>query len=261
MVRSRRLVSLTVCIPLFLSAGVSLGQVASSRPAETGSKTWLGRHQEVEEYLRTAECVRMEVLRPDLPSSTRRCVLRPGGPVSRMSWQTVLPGVYRGFREDYRFDIAAYELDKLLKMDMVPPTVERELQGNKGAATQWVENLIDSSKAEASLNASDRARWERQLVRMRMFDALIRNTSRNRGTMLVDAAWNLMLIDHSRAFGSEAELLQRLTEIDRDFWARMEALTRNQLDTTLRRWLDDDQISAILSRRERMAADVKLLTR
>ena len=47
-----------------------------------------------------------------------------------MAWRSLPPGVYRGFRESYKAEIAAYELDKLLKMDMVPPSVERQLEGN-----------------------------------------------------------------------------------------------------------------------------------
>lgn len=135
MIRSRRLALLLGCLPaLFVLVSFSLDQPASSTSPGPGSKTWVGRYLEVEEYLRTAECVAMENIGPGLPPALRRCVLRPGGPVSRMAWKPLLPGVYRGFRESYKSDIAAYELDKLLKMDMVPPAVERELQGHKGAA-------------------------------------------------------------------------------------------------------------------------------
>ena len=78
------------------------------------------------------------------PRNVTRCTLRPGGPVARMAWRALPPGVHRGFCESYRAEIAAYELDKLLKMDMVPPSVERQLQGNKGAAQLWVENVVDA---------------------------------------------------------------------------------------------------------------------
>lgn len=259
MIPSRRLASLLVCLPVLLvSASPSPGQQASSKPTGPGSKTWVGRYQEVEEYLRTAECVRMEELGPGLPM--RRCILRPGGPVSRMAWKPLPPGTYRGFRESYKTDIAAYELDKLLRMDMVPPAVERELQGQKGAAILWVEN-VSSWEAGTSPGESDRAHWEGQLVRMRMFDDLIGNKDRNLGNSLHDAAWNLILIDHSRAFGSDTELPHKLTRIDRDYWARIESLTRHQLDATLRPWLDDHEIGAILNRRERMTVEVRSLPR
>ena len=62
-------------------------------------------------------------------------------------------------------EIAAYELDKLLKMDMVPPAVERQLQGNMGAAQLWVEDVVDATDP-TSPDAEQRAHWERQIVRM-----------------------------------------------------------------------------------------------
>ena len=77
--------------------------------------------------------------------------------------------------------------------------------------------------------------------------------------MLRDATWNLILLDHSRAFGAGTELPHKLSRIDEDCWARMESLTRDQLDAALRAWLDENEIGAILDRRERMRADIKSL--
>ena len=34
-------------------------------------------------------------------------------------------------------EIAAHELDKLLGLNMVPPTVERRYKGDMGAAVMW----------------------------------------------------------------------------------------------------------------------------
>jgi hypothetical protein len=92
-----------------------------------------------------------------------------------------------------------------------------------------------------------------------MFDALIGNRDRSLGNMLRDATWNLFLIDHSRAFGVATELPLKLSRIDRAYWARIERLTREELDTALGAWLDEGQIKAILDRREKMKADISLL--
>ena len=73
---------------------------------------------------------------------------------------------------------------------------------------------------------------------------------------LRDPEWNLILLDHSRAFGPGAQVSADLRQIDRELWHRIEGLTRAQLDTALRPWLDDDQIRAILDRRERMRAAI-----
>ena len=252
MIRSRRVPVLVASVAILLG---SQGQTAATQGPT--AKIWVGRYLEIEEYLRTAECVSMEALGTN---GAARCTFRPGGPVARMAWKPLPPGTYRGFRESYKAEIAAYELDKLLRMDMVPPAVERQLQGNNGAAQLWVEDIF-GTKADESPGESQRADWEDQLVRMTMFDDLIGNRDRNRGNVLRDAGWNLILIDHSRAFGAGTDLPRKLSRIDEGYWARIESLTRNQLDAALYPWLGDAEIRAILDRRERMKVAIRSLPR
>lgn len=242
---------------LLVSVPALLGQGPPAASQRTGAKIWVGRHQEIEEYLRTAECVRVEVLAPD---HLARCTLRPGGPFPRMAWRPLPPGVHRGFKESYKAEIAAYELDKLLNLDMVPPSVERQLEGHRGAAQLWVENVSDLS-GDASPADLRRADWEKQVVRMRMFDDLIGNADRNQGNVLHDAAWNLILIDHSRTFGVGPAWPQRLSRIDEGLWARIETLTRAQLDAALGPWLGADEINAVLTRRDRMKMEIRQLSK
>ena len=224
-------------MPLRLVAVLLLGLLSSwfspeqsTRTKGTGSKIWVGRHQDIQEYLRTAECASIQEL---AVANAARCTFRPGGPVARMAWRPLRPGVHRGFRERPWTEIAAYQLDKLLKMDMVPPAVERQLQGNMGAAQLWVEDVVDATDP-TSPDAEQRAHWERQIVRMTVFDNLIGNRKRNQGNMLRDDAWNLILIDYSQAFGPGSELFHKLNRIDEDYWSKIEALTRSQLDAALR---------------------------
>ena len=54
-----------------------------------------------------------------------------------------------------------------------------------------------------------------------------------------------------------SELPIKLSRIDRAYWARIEKLTREQLDAALAPWLDENQIAAILERREKMRAEIK----
>jgi hypothetical protein len=242
----RRGAPLLVCLPVLLGPG----QPASSPRQD--ARIWVGRHHEIEEYLRTAECVSMEVLGP---SGGARCTLRAGGPFSRIAWRPLRSGAFRGFRESYKAEIAAYEVDKLLEMDMVPPSVERQLGGSSGAAELWVEGVVPWNNAPPP-GERERTRWAGQLVRMRMFDDLIGNSDRNAGNMLHDAAWHLILVDHSRAFGVGLGLPQKLSRIDKSFWAKIERLTRAQLEGALGPWLDHDQIEAVLARRDRMRAGI-----
>jgi hypothetical protein len=251
MIRLRRVSALLLCVPALLGQG---------RPApdeRSAAKSWVGRYQEVEDYLRAAECVNMETF---VPNRLARCTLRSGGPVARMAWKALPPGLYRGFRESYKAEIAAYQVDRLLKTDMVPPTVERRLDDRSGAAQLWVENAV-TLKANEAPDASVASHWEQQLSRMATFDALIGNRDRGAGNTLRDSAWNVILIDHSRAFPASSELPFKLARVDEALWQRILALTRTQLDAVLRAWLSEDEIRAILGRRERMKAELKSVRR
>ena len=172
-----------------------------------------------------------------LPEALRPAARRT---VSRLAWKSFPPISYRGFRESHQAEIAAYELDKLLKLDMVPPTVERKLEGHIGAATFWVENAAGLTKGKN--DAPDAARWGKQLARVAMFDSLIGNGARNLGNTLRDPVWNLILLDHSRRSGAGDEPLADLSRIDKELWGRIEALTRPQLDAALSPWLEQTRL-------------------
>ena len=55
-----------------------------------------------------------------------------------MAWKVLPPGTYNGFHESYKTEIAAYEMDKLLDLNMVPPTIERTIDKQTGAAVMWI---------------------------------------------------------------------------------------------------------------------------
>ena len=78
MVRLRR-----AALPLLLLPAL-LGHEGAGSAEQAGSKIWVGRYREIEEYLRTAECV----TKTTLGAGLSRCNLPPGGPVARMAWRT-----------------------------------------------------------------------------------------------------------------------------------------------------------------------------
>ena len=76
---------------------------------------------------------------------------------------------------------------------------------------------------------------------------------------MVDPAWNVILIDHSRAFTSGTEMQRPLTQVDRDLWDRMKALDEAALTAALGEWLGDDEIRSILERRDVMEGEIAKL--
>lgn len=214
----------------------------------TSAKVWENRNEEFETFLRTAPFVRFEEV-PVGVTRPKRGYFAPGSLAASAAWKLLPPGRANGYWESYKSEIAAYELDKLLGMNMVPPTVEKRWKGDRGAAVLWVAPVRPWKEVEAKPKPD---KWNREAVRMKMFDNLIGNIDRNAGNLLVDDDWNLYLIDHSRAFVSDTKLRAEMVRIDRGIWARMAALDEPGLMASLGAWLDRGAIRAMLKRRDAM---------
>jgi len=187
-----------------------------------GSKRWIGHEAEYEEFIRTAKVDKCEDTQVGV-THPKHCLFAPGSLVSGIVFKPLQPGKVHGFFESYRSEIAAYELDKLLGMHMVPPTVERTLRGESGSAQMWVDDVV-LLKTKDSASAPDPAAYNRQIYRQRVFDNLVANIDRNQGNLLLDPIWNLILIDHSRAFTAVPTMPFPMTRIDRGFYEKLKAL-------------------------------------
>jgi hypothetical protein len=139
---------------------------------------------------------------------------------------------------------------------MVPVVVERRIDGDLGAAVLWLEGVRSWESVQPLPKPPT---WGASLARMKMFDDLIGNADRNKGNMLIDQAWNLFLIDHSRAFVPDRALPARLQNIDRALWTRMLALDEPTLAAAMGRWLDRRQVRSVLGRRDRMKQEIDKL--
>jgi len=255
-----RLVGLTSVFSALLIALTVAPALPQTAPAPaTGARAWADRVSEIEQYLKSAEIVGIEELKTGV-TKPRRATLAPGGPCEAMAWKPIRPGRYSGFWESYTAEIAAYELDKLLGMGMIPPTVEKEVKGQKGAAIMWVSPVksfkelggVPGLKGVSGPPPAQIAHWTRQITVAKMFDNLIGNIDPNLGNWLVDPNWNLILIDHTRAFTNTKDLYHQLVRVDTDLWAKMKALDEASLTTAVGAWLDKGQIKAVLQRRDKM---------
>ncbi len=247
-------------VSLFLLAVVT--STAAQTPVEepVSAKVWVGRAQEFEEFLVNAELDRME----DIPvgvTKPQRGYFASGGLLESMSWKAIKPGRYNGFWESYHSEIAAYELDKLLGLSMIPPTVEKRVDGSLGAAVMWVKPVKSFKELGGAPTPPPlhQASWNKQLLRAKMFDCLIYNKDPNLGNWLVDPSWNLILIDHTRSFTADKKFAHTLQRVDSELWQRMKALTEEQLQVAVGDWLDKRAIRAMLERRDMMQAEIEKL--
>lgn len=244
-----------------LILGFNLPSFAQFKPEEVEARDkW-------EEFLRTAE-----VIGQDQPFSDREAVTKPwvitlekDGVTNKAIWKNP-EGRMKGFLENWRWEIAAYHLDKYLNLNMVPPTVERRFQENRGSCQLWVDSMMSlKQKVENKVKTPSFKifYWNRALYIQRVFDNLIANEDRHQNQYLITEDWRMLLIDHSRSFRTAKKFTNNLIydekykegptfimkEIPTDMYEKLKTLSADVMKEVVGEYLTDEEIEATLMRR------------
>ncbi len=162
------------------------------------------------------------------------------------------------FADSWKHEVAAYELDKLIGLDLVPPTVERTFGRTAGSLQMWVEGaMTEADRKQKKIEPPDPRAWNEQMYKVRLLHQLTYNTdSRNIRNVLIDPSFRVYAIDFSRAFMAYNDLRseKELTRFSRSVLEALKALDRPTLDAKLGRWLTGPQIDSILKRRDKILA-------
>ena len=153
-------------------------------------------------------------------------------------------------------NIAAYKLDRLLQLNMVPVSVARK-HGNVAAVfTWWVDNVAmeEVARRKQEAKAPDPEAFNRQLELGKVFDEFIINIDRNLGNLLITKDWHLVLIDHTRSFTSYPDIrnTENLTRCSRKLLANMKGLTKASVTEAVGSSLNEGEVDALLQRRDRI---------
>ncbi|MBN2564907.1 MAG: hypothetical protein JXB46_04275 [Candidatus Eisenbacteria bacterium] len=175
--------------------------------------------------------------------------------VSKTRFETPL-GVEMLFRDCYKFNIAAYRLDRLINLNMIPTSVERRLLGQKGSVTWWVDDvqMMELERQKKNIQPPDPVEWNDQMYQIRVFNELVYNTDPNLGNLLITKDWRIRLIDFSRAFRLYKTLRNEgnLGRIDRRVYEGLKSLDLATLTRELGELLRKPEIEAILARRDKI---------
>jgi hypothetical protein len=162
-------------------------------------------------------------------------------------------GTELGFRDSWQFNVAGYELAKLLELNMVPPYVERKVAGVPASLSWWVSDaMMERDRFEKKITPPDMRRWSQEMSAVNVFHELIANSDVNMTNILIMKDWRIWMIDFSRAF-RQTKALQKpdeLTKIDHKLLANLRGLRGEVLQQRLGRWLNRQEIEAVLARRD-----------
>jgi hypothetical protein len=225
----------------------------------------------LEEFLRTAEIIRFKDIGEGV---TKPCKLdmKSGDEEHSGCWKNP-SGMQKGFKEGWQYEIAAYEMDKLLGLNMIPPTVEREFNGKRGSLQFWITSeMSDLERMEQGIKIpQDKLEsWNKQKYLTRAFDCLIANEDRTQQNIRYKKDWRTILIDHSRSFRSSEKFQKQLVfgkngvlsqklfrRLPRVFVENVRALNYDKIKQAVGPYLTDEEIQAVLIRKELLLDEIE----
>ncbi len=240
------------------------GQAATS-PSPSPTPGALSDSQ-IEQFLRTAKVVHTKGAGKGVTGSVR-ATLSDGTLTHDAQIQTIddrrtifdAPGAVEfNFQDSWKFNVAAYRLDRLIGLDMIPVTVSRQWKSSRAAFTWWLDDVAmdEGKRLKEKIQPPDTGPWNEQMQLVRVFDQLIYNVDRNGGNLLIGKTWKVWAIDHTRAFRTDHNLkaAANVTKCDRQVLERMKGLTKEGLEQAIGEFVTKSQIDALLARRDKIVS-------
>ena len=218
---------------------------------------------EIESYLKTAKVLSQKGISVGITAPSR-ALLDNGTLQHAASVQTVdikkttfegSRGTELNFRDAWQFDVAGYELAKMLRLNMVPPYVERRVAGKDAAVSWWINDaMMEKDRYQKKIAPPAPGKWNEQMYAARIFHELIADTDFNMTNMLITKDWRVWLIDFTRAFRLTKSIAdpKQLTRADRTLLTSMRELTQSGAQQALGRWLSKMEIEGLLARRDQI---------
>jgi hypothetical protein len=156
--------------------------------------------------------------------------------------------------------VAAFRMDELLQLEMVPVTVKREVEGDIGSLQFLPGNIIN--EADRSASGQGGGAWcslADQWPAMYVFDVLIYNEARLQQRILYDqTSWRLILSENDRTFAAKKGRPKRLRDMELlvsvGWKAALSELTDDVLEKNFGDVLDQRRMDALRKRRDSLLA-------
>jgi len=233
------------------------------------------RRQSWEKFLERAKVVQAEDIGEGVTRPKKLHLSRDGVEAFAV-WKRPV-GIGAGRLDKWEHEIAAYRLDRLLGLNMVPATVERSRRGYAGSLQLWMDlprTELKLAKEKAEVPPEKREAYDRAKSLQRAFDSLIANADRTLQNLRSTEDWRLILIDHSQSFRDMAPYAGTLiydcrddssrpaiSRLPRAFVEKMRALTYDKIRAAVENYLTSSEITEVLVRRDLLLKEIETLVK
>jgi hypothetical protein len=165
--------------------------------------------------------------------------------------------------DSYKYEIAAYELAKLIAFDLVPAVVEREIKGLKGSLQIYLENcMAENERKRRNIAPPNPKVFENILEEIKVFENLVYDECQNTDDILINKEdWRVWRVDFSEAFSPSPDLIPgcEISRCSKKFYQNLLKLDDNVLKTKLKPYLNEEEIKALLERKTLIIEKIKKL--
>jgi hypothetical protein len=165
--------------------------------------------------------------------------------------------------DSYKYELAAYALDKLLGFEKIPPMMEREIEGTKGSLQIRVENCFGLDKQQReNLTPPDSQAFVNALEEINVFENLVYCERNELDDILIQKeSWKIFRVDFSEAFSPISNLIpeQKITRCSKTLFQNLQKLSDEVIKARLKNYLNDDEMSALFRRKALIIKTLKKL--
>lgn len=213
------------------------------------------KRKEMENYLRTADIISVKKDESAGRTAPWRINLNDGKIARQGHFKHVnrlRPSLFPA--DSYKYDIAAYKLDKLLDLNIVPPIVEREIEGTKGSLQLFLEGIITENERKIrKIDPPDPISFKNTLEVINVFENLVYDEEcfDPDDTLIQMADWKVWRVDFSMAFSPTPELIpgSKITRCSKKLYQNLLKLDNEAAKAMLKPYLNDEEIEALLKRK------------
>jgi hypothetical protein len=159
----------------------------------------------------------------------------------------------------YKYVLAAYELNKILDLNLIPPTVGRKINRRKGSLMLFVDQpfISEGDRRQKGIEPPDAEEFEKALAEVRIFEHLILFScicnQRDLDNILIqtDGDWKIWMIDLDEAFAPATRLIRgcEITCCTKELFQKILDLKEEVVEARLKPYLSEEELNALIVRR------------
>jgi len=168
--------------------------------------------------------------------------------------------------DSYKYGLADYGMDKLLDVNIIPPAVERVINGRKASLQICIDVMATEERRRLeNINPPDHEKFYNALEEIKVFEYLVYSKSLcikdDLADILITKEWKVWRVDFSEAFEPSPELIEgcEITRCSRKLYQSLQQIEDKKIKSKLKKYLNKDEIEALLKRKKLIIETIQKL--